>query len=131
VVERWRRASIARSTDAMRAVYAAAAVHEFPFPYPGVPNRLEGREEIVGWIAAGWAGDVPKFDGYRTLALHATADPRTVVVEQEVFGTSAATGAFTLPSIVVLTVDGGQIVRLRDYVDVRAAAAVLGSGGAV
>lgn len=81
-------------------------VHEFPFAYPGVPSRLEGREEIVGWIAAGWAGDVPKFDGYRTLALHATAD-------------------FTLPSIVVLTAADGQILRLRDYVDVRAAAAVL------
>ena len=131
VVERWRRASIDRSPDALRSVYAAAAVHEFPFAYPGVPTRLEGREEIVNWIAAGWAGDVPRFDGYRTLALHATADPRTVVVEQEAFGTSAAAGAFSLPSIVVLTVDDGQILRLRDYVDVRAAAAVLGSGGAV
>ena len=72
---------------------------------------------------------MPRFDGYRTLALHATADPRTVVVEQEAFGTSASTGAFTLPSIVVLTVADGQILRLRDYVDVRAAAAVLGRAG--
>src|SRR4051794_21119679 len=55
VVERWRRASIARSTEALRSVYATAAVHEFPFAYPGVPNRLEGRDEIVGWSAAGWA----------------------------------------------------------------------------
>ena len=131
VVERWRRASLARSVDAMRGVYAAAAVHEFPFAYPGVPTRLEGREEIVSWIAAGWAGDVPRFDGYRTLALHATTDPRTVVVEQEAFGTSASAGEFTLPSIVVLTAADGQIRHLRDYVDVRAAAAVLGSGGAV
>ncbi len=129
VVERWRRAGINRSTDALRSVYADAAVHEFPFAYPGVPARLEGREEIVSWIAAGWAGDVPRFDGYRTLALHATADPGTVVVEQEAFGTSASTGEFTLPSIVVLTVDGGQILHLRDYVDVRAAAAVLGRAG--
>jgi ketosteroid isomerase-like protein len=129
VVERWRRASVARSTDAMRSVYAPAAVHEFPFAYPGVPSRLEGREEIVRWIAAGWAGDVPRFDGYRTLALHTTTDPQTVVVEQEAVGTSATTGAFTLPSIVVLTAEDGQIVRLRDYVDVRAAAAVLGRAG--
>jgi ketosteroid isomerase-like protein len=129
VVERWRRASVAQSTDALRSVYAPAAVHEFPFAYPGVPTRLEGREEIVSWIAAGWAGDVPRFDGYRTLALHATADPRTVVVEQEAVGTSATTGAFTLPSIVVLTAEDGQIVRLRDYVDVRAAAAVLRRAG--
>jgi ketosteroid isomerase-like protein len=129
VVERWRRASIARSTDAMNRVYAIDAVHEFPFAYPGVPSRLEGRAEIVGWIAAGWAGDVPQFDGFRTLALHPTADPQTVVVEQEAFGTSALTGEFTLPSVVVLTARHGQILRLRDYVDVRAAAAVLGRAG--
>jgi uncharacterized protein len=129
VVERWRRASIDRSTDALRSVYADAAVHEFPFAYPGVPTRLEGREEIVSWIAAGWAGDVPRFDGYRTLALHATTDPQTVVVEQEAVGTSATIGAFTLPGIVVLTAEDGRIVRLRDYVDVRAAAAVLGRAG--
>jgi len=129
VLERWRRASLARSVEAMRSVYAADAVHEFPFAYPGVPSRLEGREAIVDWIAAGWAGDVPGFDEYRTLAVHTTADPRTVVVEQEAVGTSATTGAFTLPAIVVLTAHGGEIVRLRDYVDVRAVAAVLGHAG--
>jgi len=129
VLERWRRASLARSVEAMRSVYAADAVHEFPFAYPGVPTRLEGREAIVDWIAAGWAGDVPRFDGYRTLAVHTTADPHTVVVEQEAVGTSATTGAFTLPAIVVLTARDGQIVRLRDYVDVRAVAAVLGRAG--
>lgn len=128
VLERWREASIARSPDAMRRVYAADAVHEFPFAFPGVPSRLEGREEIVGWIAAGWAGDVPPFDGYRTLALHTTTDPRTVVVEQEAFGTSASGDGFALPSVVVLTAHGGQVRRLRDYVDTRSAAAVLGAG---
>jgi len=104
-------------------------VHEFPFAYPGVPSKLEGREAIVKWIAAGWAGDVPRFDEYRTLAVHTTGDQRTVVVEQEAVGTSAATGAFTLAAIVVLTAHGGQIVRLRDYVDVRAVAAVLEHAG--
>lgn len=120
VLERWRNASVDRSSDAMRAVYAADAVHEFPFAYPGVPPRLEGREEIVSWIAAGWAGDVPRFDGYRTLAFHTTTDPRTAVVEQEAFG-----AGFTLPNVVVLTARDGQIRHLRDYVDTRAVAAVL------
>jgi ketosteroid isomerase-like protein len=129
VLQRWRQAAIAQSAEALRRVYAADAVHEFPFAFPGVPSRLEGREEIVSWIAAGWAGDVPRFDGYRTLAFHTTADPQTVVVEQEAFGTSASNGEFTLPGIVVLTAHDGQILRLRDYVDVGAAAAVLGRAG--
>jgi hypothetical protein len=46
---------------------------------------------------------------------HATADPDTIVVEQEVAGASAATGPFLPPNIMVLTARDGEIVRLRDY----------------
>lgn len=121
VLERWRRASLDRSADGLRRVYAADAVHEFPFTLPGAPSRLEGREAIVDWIVAGWAAGVPRYAGYRTLAVHDTGDPGTVVVEQEARGEGVA-----LPNVVVLTVRNGEIARLRDYVDVGAAAAALG-----
>ena len=52
--------------------------------------------------------------------------PGTIIVEQEALGASAATGEFALPNIVVLTVRDGQIVRLRDYVSIPAAAAAMG-----
>lgn len=126
VLERWRQAAVDQSVDGMRHVYAADAVHEFPFAYPGVPSRLTGRDEIVNWIAAGWAAGTLTYERHRTLALHDTGDPATVIVEQEVLGTSAATGGFTLPSIVVLTARDGQIAHLRDYVNVLAAAAAMG-----
>ena len=127
VLERFRRAAVDQSADAMRRVYALDAVHEFPFTRPGVPSRLEGRDEIVNWIAAGWASNSLKYDRYRTLAIHDTTDPNTIVVEQEALGTSASAAEFALPNIVVLTVRDGEIVRLRDYVNVLAAAAAMGN----
>jgi hypothetical protein len=61
VLERWRQAVITQSTEDMRSLYAPDAIHEFPFTRPGLPSRLEGREEIVNWIAAGWQASTPKY----------------------------------------------------------------------
>jgi ketosteroid isomerase-like protein len=126
VLERLRQAAIRQSADDMRGVYAADAVHEFPFTRPGMPSRLEGRDEIVSWIAAGWKAYPLKYDCYRTLAIYDTNDPETIIVEQEALGTSASTGEFALPNIVVLTVRNGQVARLRDYVNIPAAADAMG-----
>ena len=110
----------------MSRLYAVDAVHEFPFTAPGVPSRLEGRDAIVNWIAAGWKTSRLKYERYRTRAVYDTSDPETIIVEQEAVGTSATTGEFVLPNIVVLTVRNGQIARLRDYVNILAAAAAMG-----
>jgi ketosteroid isomerase-like protein len=126
VLERLRQASISQSADDLSQVYAADAVHEFPFTRPGLPSRLSGRDEIVNWITAGWKAYPLKYERYRTLAIHDTSDPATIIVEQEALGASAATGEFALPNLVVLTARNGQIARLRDYVSIPAAAAALG-----
>ncbi len=127
VLERYRGAAIRRAANDMRDLYAADAVHEFPFTSPGVPSRLTGRDEIVGWIAAGWRTLPLRYERYRTIASHDTADPRTIIVEQEAIGRNTSSGReFTLPSIVVLTVHDGQIIHLRDYVNVLAAADAAG-----
>jgi len=126
VLERWRQAAISQSIEDMRRVYAVDAVHEFPFTRPDLPSRLEGRDEIVDWTAAGWQTNTLKYERYETLAIHDTGDPATIIVEQEALGTSASIGEFALPNIVVLTVRDGQIAHLRDYVNILAAAAAMG-----
>lgn len=126
VLERLRRAAIRQSVDDLNRVYAADAVHEFPFTCPGVPSRLEGRDEIVNWIAAGWKANALKYQRYRTLAIHHTSDPETIIVEQEALGISESAGEFALPNLMVLTARNGQIARLRDYVNIPAAAAAMG-----
>lgn len=127
VLERYRQAAISQSADDMRRVYAVDAVHEFPFTPPGVPSRLEGRDEILNWITEVWKTYPLKYERYRTLAIYDTHDPETIIVEQEALGTSASTGEVALPNIVVLTARNGQIAHLRDYVNVLAAAAAMGS----
>jgi ketosteroid isomerase-like protein len=77
-------------------------------------------------MAASWSAGPLKYERYRTLAIYETSDPDTIIVEQEALGTSAPAGEFALPNIVVLTVRDGQIVHLRDYVNVVAAAAAAG-----
>ena len=126
VLERFRQAAISQSADEMSHLHAADAVHEFPFTRPGLPSRLEGRDEIVDFMAAGWQAYGLKYGRYRTHAIYDTSDPETIIVEQEVLGTSASTGEFTLPNIVVLTVRNGQIARVRDYVNISATAAAMG-----
>ncbi len=126
MLERLRQAAISQSAEDMGRLYAADAVHEFPFTAPGLPSRLEGRDDIVNWIAAGWQAGPLKYERYRTLAIHDTSDPETIVVEQEALGTSAVTGEFALPNVLVLTVRNGQVARLRDYVNILAAAAAAG-----
>jgi ketosteroid isomerase-like protein len=126
VLERFRQAVINQSVDDMSRLYAIDAVHEFPFTAPGFPSRLEGRDEIVRWTAEVWKANTFQYERYRTLAIHDTTDPATIIVEQEALGTSASTGEFALPNIVVLTVHNGQITLFRDYVNILAAAAAMG-----
>lgn len=126
VLERWRQAAINQSVAGMQRVYAADAVHEFPFTRPGMPSRLAGRDEIVNWIAAGWHASPLKYERYRTLAIHDTKDQNTIIVEQEALGASASAGEFALPNIVVLTTHNEELTHVRDYVNVVAAAAALG-----
>ena len=126
ILERFRQAAISQSAGDMSRLHAADAVHEFPFTRPGLPSRLEGRDEIVNFIAAGWQAYGLKYERYRTHAIYDTSDPETIIVEQEVLGTSVSTGEFALPNIVVLTARNGQIIRLRDYVSIPAAAAAMG-----
>jgi ketosteroid isomerase-like protein len=127
VLERLREATVNQSAEEMRRLYAVDAVHEFPFTRPGLPSRLEGRDEIMDWITEVWSAYPLRYDSYRTLAVHATSDPETIVVEQEALGTSGSAGAVTLPNIMVLTAHNGQITHLRDYVNIMAAEAAIGA----
>ena len=126
VLERVRAATLARSVSGMRQLYAPDAVHEFPFTRPGLPSRLVGRDAVLEFVVATWRDGPLRFERYRTLLAHRTDDPATVVVQQEVDGTSSTTGPFTLPNLVVLTVADDRIRHLRDFVNIPAALAAMG-----
>ncbi|HEY0472301.1 MAG TPA: nuclear transport factor 2 family protein [Kribbella sp.] len=127
VLERLREATINQSAEDMRRLYAVDAVHEFPFTRPGLPSRLEGRDEIMNWITEVWSAYSLRYERYRTLAIYDTSDRGTIVVEQEALGASETAGEVTLPNIMVLTARNGQVTHLRDYVNIMAAEAAIGA----
>jgi ketosteroid isomerase-like protein len=125
ILERFRAAATAQSAREMERLYAVDAVHEFPFTRPGLPSRLVGRDGIMEFVVAGWKGPL-RYERYQTLSAYTTNDPDTVVVQQDVHGTSSTTGSFVLPNLVVLTVAGGEIKHFRDFVNVPAAFEAMG-----
>jgi uncharacterized protein len=132
VLERFQQAAIDKDLTSMVDLYCEDAIHEFPFTRPGLPSRLEGREQIRAFMQANWVMSPLRYVAYRNVVVHETADPEVIVVEQTAAGTSAATGReFALPNIVVLKVRGGRIVRIRDYVNVLAAAEAAGASAVV
>jgi ketosteroid isomerase-like protein len=126
ILERFQQAAIERSLDDMLDLYADDAVHEFPFTRPGLPSRLEGREQIQAFLRANWENSPLQYDAYRDVVVHETTDPEVIVIEQEATGTATTTCRdFALPNIVVLRVRDGRIVHFRDYVNVYAVAEAL------
>jgi ketosteroid isomerase-like protein len=127
VLEQFRSASLAHSAEDMARLYAKDAVHEFPFTVPGVPSSVAGRDAIVAFIVANWEASPLRVEHYRTISVHETTDPNTIVVEQEGIGTNRSGHPFTAPNLVILTAREGEIVRFRDYVDLAGAAAAAGT----
>ena len=125
VLERIRAATMRQSVSEMKQLYAVDAVHEFPFTRPDLPSRLVGRDSIMEFIVASWKGPL-RYQRYQTRFAYTTNDPNTVVVQQDVYGTSSTTGSFILPNLVVLTVAGNEIRHFRDFVNVLAAVEAIG-----
>src|SRR6185437_1838784 len=65
---------------------------EWPYRPPGVPARLQGRQEIRAFLTAA-ATEFIRFDEYRDVVVHETVDPEVIIVEYEAHGTVVPTGA--------------------------------------
>jgi ketosteroid isomerase-like protein len=106
-------------------LWAEDGIVEFPFASAGYPARVEGRDAIREYVR-----DYPNLLDIREVTaktVHETADPAVVVVEFTVAGVAVATQKpYELSYIAVITVEGGEIRRYRDYWSPLAAAEVLG-----
>ncbi len=118
ILRRYQQAMIDMSADDLAGLYAPAAVHELPFLFPGMPDRLEGREQIRAAYRAAWAASDAQPHAVREIAVHSCADPEVLVAEQVVLGVIRSTGRqFEFPGLLVLRVRDGQIIHARDYMD--------------
>ncbi|MBP0459758.1 nuclear transport factor 2 family protein [Streptomyces montanisoli] len=118
ILARYRQAMLAKSADDLADLYEADAVHEFPFLFPGMPARYQGREEVRAGYRAIWGASPARPQEIREVAVHPSTDPEVITVEQVVTGTVGTTGRpFSLPGLLVMRVRDGRIVHVRDYMD--------------
>ncbi|NEC63811.1 nuclear transport factor 2 family protein [Streptomyces sp. SID9727] len=118
VLTRYYQAMIDKSPDDLADLYAADAVHEFPFASPGFPPRFEGREAVRAGYRAVWGASPAEVREVRRIAVHEAAEPGVIVAEHVVVGVlPGKAGEFTVPGLLVLHVRGGLLTRVRDYMD--------------
>ncbi|MEU1711052.1 nuclear transport factor 2 family protein [Streptomyces sp. NPDC005706] len=132
VLARYQRAMLDSSADDLADLYAPDAVHEFPFLFPGMPARYQGREEIRAGYRAAWGASPARPQEIGEVVVHESTDPEVITVEQVVTGTVTTTGrSFRFPGLLVMRVRGGQIVHVRDFMDGLGVAHAMGRLAAV
>lgn len=115
------------SADDLADLYAADAVHELPFLFPGMPARYDGREQVRAAYRAAWAATDARVGEVRDIAVHTAADPEVVIAEQVLTGVIASTGEpFEFSGVLVLRVHDTLITHVRDYMDGLAVAHAMG-----
>ncbi|WP_348541677.1 nuclear transport factor 2 family protein [Streptomyces sp. MZ04] len=115
---RYQQAMLDKSADDLADLYAVDSVHEFPFLFPGMPERYQGREEVRAGYRAAWGASPAQPKEIREVVVHENTDAEVIVVEQIVSGTVTTTGqSFNFPGILVIRIRNSQIVHVRDYMD--------------
>jgi hypothetical protein len=100
---------------------------EVPFAAPGHVTRFAGKQEFLAFANPQRAALPVRFDECRTIAIHDTTDPDTIVVEYELTGTSMKTDVqSTAAFISVVTVRDGKVVLWREYQNTLAIMRALG-----
>jgi uncharacterized protein len=118
ILRRYQQALVDKSADDLADLYAADAVHELPFLFPGMPDRLEGREQVRAAYRAAWAASDARPQAVREVAVHSSEDGNVLIAEQVVSGILPSAGRpFEFPGVLVLRVRDGKITHVRDYMD--------------
>ncbi len=131
VFERARQRVVEYDADGFADLFAPDGVMEFPFGGAGVglPDSLEGREQIRGHLSAALGksrGSGRRILGYDAVVVHETTDPEVIIVEFDLQGEVVRTGArYQLPYVQVFRIRDGAIVSMRDYFSIERLAAVL------
>lgn len=127
IFERFRQMIVSNDPDALGQLSADDVVVETPFAPPGHPRRIAGREQNAAYARPRRAALPVRFEEFRDVVIHDTADPQTIIAEYVMAGTVTTTGRQSSASfIAILTVRDGKIVRWREYQDTLGMALALG-----
>ncbi|NUP02233.1 MAG: nuclear transport factor 2 family protein [Nonomuraea sp.] len=125
IVSAFHGAMLHKSADELADLYAEDGVHEFPFG--GLPP-YEGREAVREGYRAAWGASPAVPQEVERVALHRTADPEVVVVEQNAH-VKVGDQPITVPGLLVLRIRDGRIARCKDFMDSSAIARVRAAAG--
>jgi ketosteroid isomerase-like protein len=118
VLTHYQQAMLDQSADDLADLYAADAVHEFPFLFPGMPASYRGSDEVRAGYRRAWGASPAQPTEICDVVVHESTDPEVITVEQVVTGTVTTTGRpFRFPGLLVMRVRDGRIIHVRDYMD--------------
>lgn len=127
IFERFQELVLSNDPTALGQLSADDVVIEAPFAAPGQPRRFEGRGQFLAWARPRQAAFPARFEEFRNVVIHDTADPEVIIAEYELCGTVTTTGRrAAAPFIAVMQVRDGKITRWREYQDTLRIAAALG-----
>jgi ketosteroid isomerase-like protein len=115
-----------RDIDGYAEMFAPDGVVQLPFPLPGMPPRLDGRQAVRQVLAPVWRAQKEQNDTARRietvglLARHPVQDPEIVVIEFDAQGFEASGIPYRLSYLHLVTVREGRIAPPRDPVDTNA-----------
>lgn len=106
-----------RDADTFVASLAADAVFEIPFPIPGMPQRIVGRDAIREHLAQRWSG----LSGIEIHGIYPTIcesiDPGVLFVENDVDMTVSGVRERVHTSVNRVHVRDGEVTLFRDYMN--------------
>jgi hypothetical protein len=104
-----------KDLDGFADLFAEDGVHELPFAPPGIPRRIEGRENIRAYLTA--LTETPlTHKEFQPVTVYDTNDPEVAIAEYDAHGVVTGTGRpYVLRYLQILQVSGGQIASWRDY----------------
>lgn len=124
--ERFQELVLSNDPAALGQLSADDVVIEAPFAPPGQPRRFEGLEPFLAWARPRQAAFPARFEEFRNVVIHDTADPQVIIAEYELCGTVTTNGQRAAASFVaVVQARDGKITRWREYQDTLRIAAAL------
>lgn len=119
VYERQLHLALTGDRVAQLELYALDAVVEAPFAPAGVPNRFEGRDQILAMslaLDAARPADLRIVEGLSHLVVHETVDPEVVIAEVDAIAElPSADLRVQVRQVHIVRVRDGQIIHMKDY----------------
>lgn len=126
LLDRYNQAMLNKSADQLADLYSVDAVHELPFAHSHAAT-MRGREGVRAAYAKGWGTSNVVVHKIENVTIHAVVDGNTFVVEEDLELINTNTNLeFVASTVLVMRIQNGELIHVRDYTDNLTIATALG-----